>query len=105
MSSGKAAGSAWQQLADIIGRGSMPVLQRHQDHAVIDADRRAVRKGQIVEASRQADVVDDQLALVCRDDLANLVLDGLEDLLGLFDAGAGRSADMKLDLAAVASAS
>src|SRR5260221_2088967 len=35
---------------------------------------------------RQADVVDDQLALARRDDVANSVLDRLEDLLSLFDA-------------------
>ena len=81
--------------------GAVPVLQRHQDHAVIDADRRAVGEGQIIEPRRQADVVDDQLALARRDDVADLVLDGLEDLLGLLDAGAGRSADVKLDLPAV----
>jgi hypothetical protein len=79
----------------------MSVLQRYQDRAVIDADRRAVREGEIIEARRQADVVDDQIALARRNDVADLVLDGFEDLLGLLDAGAGRSADMKLDLPAV----
>ena len=34
-------------------------------------------------------------------DLADLVLDRLEDLLGRLDAGSGRRADMELDLAAV----
>ena len=33
------------QLAHIIGGRRVPVLQRHQDHAVIDADRRAVGEG------------------------------------------------------------
>src|SRR4029077_4781673 len=47
------------------------------------------------------DVVDDQRALVRRDDLADLILDSLEDLLGLLDAGAGRGADVKLDLPAI----
>jgi hypothetical protein len=79
----------------------MPVLQRHQDHAVIDSDRRAVRKGKIIQPGRQTDVVDNQLALAGRDDVADLVLDSLEDLLGLLDAGAGRSADVKLDLPAI----
>jgi hypothetical protein len=74
------------------------ILERHQDHAVIDADRRAVGEGQIIEADRQADIVDDQLALLRRDDLADLVLDSLEDLLGLLDARAGRGADVQLDL-------
>ena len=79
----------------------MAFLQRHQDHAVVDADRRAVGEGEIVGARRQADVVDDQLAVVLRDDLADLVLDRLEDALGRLDARAGRRADMELDLAAV----
>ena len=79
----------------------MAFLERDQDHAVIDADRRAVAEGEIVVARRQADIVDDQLALVLRNDLADLVLDRLEDLLGLLDAGAGRRAHVQLDLAAV----
>jgi hypothetical protein len=89
------------QFADIVGRGCMPLLERHQDHAVIDADRRAVGKGQIIEARGQADIVDDQLALAGGDDLTDLILDSLEDPLGLLDAGAGGCADMELDLPAV----
>ena len=89
------------QLAHIIGGGQVPVLQRYQDHAVIDADRRAVREGQIIEARRQPNVVDDQRALVRRNDVADPVLDCLEDLLGLLDAGAGRGADVKLYLPAI----
>ena len=49
------------QLAHVVGRRRMAFLQRDQDHAVIDADRRAVGEGEIVGPRRQADVVDDQL--------------------------------------------
>ena len=51
------------QLADVFGGRRMALLERHQDDAVIDADRRAVGEGQIVGARRQADIVDDQLAV------------------------------------------
>ena len=44
----------------------MAFLQRHQDHAVIHADGRAVGEGEIVGARRQADIVDDQLAVAAR---------------------------------------
>ena len=69
--------------------------------AVVDAGRRAVAEGVIVGTRRQADIVDDQLALVLGDDLPDLVLHRLEDLLGLFNARSGRRAHVQLDLAAV----
>ena len=89
------------QLPDIIGGRLVAFLERHLDDAVVDADGRAVGEGQIVGAGRQADIVDDQLAVLFRNDLADLVLHRLENLLGGFDPGAGRRADVKLDLAAV----
>ena len=48
------------QFLDVVGGRRVALLQRHQDHAVIDADRRAVGEGQIVGARRQSDIVDDQ---------------------------------------------
>ncbi len=53
-------------------------LQRDLDHAVIDADGRAVGEGEIVGACRQADVVDDQVEVARRDGFPDLVLDLLE---------------------------
>ena len=51
------------QFADISRGRRVALLQRDQDHAVIDADRRAVAERIIVGARRQADIVDDELAL------------------------------------------
>ena len=80
----------------------MAVLQRHQDHAVIDADRRAVGEGEIVGARRQADVVDDQLAVAARGSTSRILSStAWKMLLGRLDARAGRRADMELDQAAV----
>ena len=67
MSSGNAAGSTSRSLRDVVGGRRVALLQRHQDHAVIDADRRAVGEGEIVGARRQADIVDDQLAVAARE--------------------------------------
>ena len=52
------------QFADVVRGRSVVLLQRDQNHAVIDADRRAVAEGVIVGTGRQADIVDDQVALV-----------------------------------------
>ncbi len=79
----------------------MALLERDLDRAVVDSDRRTVGECQIVGPRRQPDVVDDQSAVFFRNHFTDLVFDGLEDRLGSFDAGSGRSANMKLDLAAV----
>ncbi len=50
---------------------------------------------------RHADVVDDEVAIARRNDLADLVLDLLKNALGGFDAGRRRHADVELDLSAV----
>ena len=89
------------QLAHIFGGRRVALLERDQDYAVIDADGRAVGEGQIVGARRQPDIVDDQSRSCFGNDLANLVLDRLEDRFGRLDAGPGRRADVELDLAAV----
>ena len=79
----------------------MPVLEGHQDHAVIDPDGRAVHKCVVIGPRWQADIVDDEAALALRDDFANLVLDRLENPLGRFDSGSGGRANVQLDLPAV----
>ena len=56
----------------------MAVLERDEDDAVIDANGRAVGESEIIGARRQADIVDDALALVLGDDFADLVFDWLE---------------------------
>ena len=101
VASGNAAGSTSRSLRDVVGGRRVALLRATQDHAVVDADGRAVGEGQIIRARRQADIVDDELAFVLRNDLADLVLDRLENAFGGLDAGAGGRADMKLDLAAV----
>ena len=79
----------------------MALLEPHQDDAVVDADHRPIQEREIVNGARQADVVDDQVALVIRDDFANLVLDRLEDLRRFLNARSRRSAHVELDLAGV----
>ena len=77
--------------AHVVGGRRVPLLERHQDHAVVDADGRAVGEGEVVHPLRHADVVDDEVAVPRRNDLADLVLDLLEDVLGCFDPGRGRA--------------
>ena len=89
------------QLADVVQRRSVVLFQRDQNHAVVEAGRGAVAEGVIIGTGRQADIVDDQVAFVLGDDLADLVLHRLENLLGLLDACAGRGAHVELNLAAI----
>ncbi len=79
----------------------MSFLQRHQNHAVVDVDSRPVGEGEIVDTLRNADVVDDEVALLLRDDLADLVFDLQKYALGGLDARGGRGTDVELDLSAV----
>ena len=79
----------------------MALLERDHDDAVIDGDRGAVGERPIVGARRHADIVDDQVQIFFRNDLADLVFDRLEVLLGRLDPGARRGAHVKLDHAAV----
>ena len=55
------------QLAHIVGGRRVALLERDQDHAVIDADGRAVGERQIVGTRRQPDIVDDQLSARARE--------------------------------------
>src|SRR4029077_13723723 len=89
------------QFLDVVRGRLMALLQRDLDHAVIYSDRRAIGECQIIGACRQSDIVDDQAAVLFRNDLANLVLDRLEYCLGAFDPGPGGRANVKLDLATV----
>jgi len=60
------------------------LFERYQNFAIGRADRDTVAERQ-VDRVRHADVVDDHADLVGGDDLADIVLDALEVLLGLFD--------------------
>ena len=79
------------QPAHVVGGRRVPVLQRDQDHAVVDADGGAVGEGEIVCPLRHANVVDNEVAITRRNDFADLVFDLLEDALGRFDAGRRRA--------------
>ena len=48
---------------------------------------RSVGESEVVNALRHADVIDDQVMVALRNDLADLVFDLLEDMLGRFDPG------------------
>src|SRR5262249_20683042 len=89
------------QLADVAGGRRVPLLESHQDHAVIRADGRTVGESQVVRALRYADVVDNEVSLPLGNDLPDLVLDRLKNGFGRFDAGAGGCANMQLDLPSV----
>jgi hypothetical protein len=62
---------------------------------------RRVSESEVVHPLRHANVVDDEVAIAGGNDLADLVLDLLEDALGGFDTGRRRGADVELDLSAV----
>ena len=89
------------QFADVVGARCVAVLERDHDHAVVDRDRRAIGEGPVIGARRHPEIVDDQIEVLLRNDLPDLVLDVLEDLLCYLDAGARRRAHVELDHAAI----
>ena len=78
--------------------GACPLVQRHHDHTVIGTDGRAVGKRQIVGTGGQTNIVDDQLAVLLGDHLADLVLDSRKHAFRRLDAHSGRRAHMQLNL-------
>ena len=62
----------------------MRLLERYQNFAIGRSDRDTVAERQ-VDRVRHADVVDDHADLLGGDDLADIILDALEVLFGLFD--------------------
>ena len=78
--------------AHVIGGRRVSILERHQDHAVVGADGRPVGEGEVVGSLRHPDVVDDEVAISLRNDLADLVFDLLENALRRFDARRRRDA-------------
>src|SRR5260370_24834716 len=87
------------QLLDVSGCRLVALLECYLDDAIVDPDGRAVGECQIVGSRRQSNIVDHQGAVLLRNDLANLVLDRLENRLGAFDAGAGGSPNGEVELA------
>ena len=55
------------QLAHVVGRRRVSLLQRHQDHAVVDVDGRAVGESEVVRPLRHANVIDDEVAIALRE--------------------------------------
>ena len=78
----------------------MVCIQRDHDFAVGGAGGNAVAAGQ-VDVVRQADVIIDDVQLVGRDHLPDVILNLLEIDLGLLDARARRAADMEAKLAGI----
>ena len=89
------------QLAHVAGGRRVALLEGHQDHAVVRANGRTVGERQVIGTLGYADVVDDEFSLPLGNDLANLVLDRLENGFGRLDAGAGGCANVELDLPTV----
>jgi hypothetical protein len=79
----------------------MPLLERHQNDSVIDADRRAISEGKIVRPRRQSDIVDNQITVLLGDDFANFVFNGLKNPLGRLNPSAGGCAHVQLNLPAI----
>src|SRR6202051_1942656 len=98
---GKYGGQHLTQFLEIIGGWLVALLQLDLDDTVVDSNRGTVRECQIVGPRRQPDIVDNEPAVLVRNDFADLVLDRLEYRLGAFDARPGGRANVKLDLAAV----
>ena len=57
---------------------------------ILDADGRTVGEGEVIWPRRQADIIDNELAILFWNHLVDLVLDSLEDPFGAFDTGSGR---------------
>src|SRR6202171_4684533 len=95
---------SWQhlaQLTDVVGGWRMSLLEGHKDDAVIGVDGRSVGECEVICTRRYPDVVDDEISVMLRNDLPDLVLDRLKNLLGRLDTGRRGCADVQLDLSAV----
>src|SRR5258708_10748068 len=84
------------QFLDVVGGRLVALLERHLYDAIVDPYGRAVGECQIVGSLWQSYIVDDQGAVLLRNDLANLVLDRLESRLRAFNTGFGRGAKVEL---------
>jgi hypothetical protein len=76
----------------------MALVQLDQDLAVVGDNGGAVGKGHVVHSLRQEDIVHYQPEIAGRNLPADVIFDGMEDLL---DAGSRRGADMELDQPAI----
>ena len=69
----------------------MVFVQADQDVAVFRPDAAGIEIGAVGAGNRQADIVDDGAQLVARNDLADAVLDMIEQRRGFLDARAHRA--------------
>jgi hypothetical protein len=90
------------QGADIIkGRSPMPGFERDQNLAIGRTDRGRITECQVDAAQRQADIVQYQCGFFARNDAPDGGLDGVENLVRLFEPRAGGGAHMQTKLAGV----
>ena len=75
-------------------------IERHQDLAISRSNRDTVAERQ-VNRVRHADVVDDYVELLGRDDLTDIVLDLLKVDFGFLDPGSRRGPHVKPQLAGI----
>ena len=86
------------QPLDVVGGRLVIFLQADERVAVLRADGAGVLIGHVDAGERQADIVDDIVELIGRNDAAHGLFDQIEQARGLLDAGAGLGADVHQDL-------
>ncbi len=89
------------QQPHVFGRVALAGLERDEDFAVGVRDGRVGAEGEVDAAVGQADVVEDELGFVRRDDGADVALDGGEVLLGILQAQTHGRVDMQAHLAGI----
>jgi len=97
----KALGQPLAQWPNVVLGRTMVRLERHDDVGICGPHRSRVVVGEVGSARWQADIVDDCIELAGRNDLADFGFHEIAQARGLFDARAGFSAQVKLDLAGV----
>ena len=98
---GKRARQHRTQLLDVVGRRRVVARERHEDVAVLRADRAAVAVREVDPAVRQPHVVDDARDRARRHDAAHRLLDVVEQRGRFLDARADRCAHVDRDFARV----
>ena len=98
---GKLARQLLAHRLDVVRRRRVVRLEADQDVGVLDADRPRVVVGHVDAADAEADVVDDAVQLIGRNDLVDRFADPVGELGGLLDPRAGLRPHMDLDLPAI----
>ncbi len=91
----------YSQAFHIIGGWCVSFFERDKDLPVVDADRRPVREGQVIDPGGQSDIVKNEPKILAGNFASDFIFDGLEDLLRALDPRSGRGADMQLNEAGV----